>query len=971
MKQISASQVKAWLRAKKWWVVSATILLVLVFVLAIMPVVISQQFQKWVLANGGEKVSVENIDFNPFTAKLGLYNIVIEHAGFQPFLLPELQLHAQWHDLFRRRFVINSIMVNGVKLTVDQSQQEHSHVGGILLKNLVTENTTEKQQDGKPWYLQVHDLQLNDFQLVYQQQKLKSVINVETLSLTGLNTDPESSPATLKLKSTVDNALVVINGNADLFSTTPGFNGKLVIKSFNASPYLVLAPEQMRNNQLTVSIDSQVNIEKTGESGLTVEQDGQITFDDIAWLDADTDIKASQVSWRGAIDIISSSAKDLTVNTDGMLRADKLGLNARAAELLLENEQFVWQGKADTRMPGSSDIKVVLNGQLLNSKLDLDLNQQKTLVKNDNLNWQGKADIHLLADGSLKINSEGQIQDEALRIERAEQEFLLETEAFAWQGDIAIGKLANAMTIESLSDMKLSGLRMNTLEESERLVTAKEIKADKVNIKSIDEVLLKSLSLSGFSIGHPLKLEQLPATLDGFLNYEEVIVDQVNYSTQQGIEIKSIAQSGVKHVISRDTSGGWNFNSFPLLKAVQKRASNDSAETTVAATETEKKLPLKIGSITVAQGGELYFVDHTSHKTFSQKIEIDSFKLSDIDSENQVAGSKLSLGAKLDNAFVVFDGNISVFAAQPTFDLKGEVQALSLLPYSVFMEKALGYEVDSGSLDANTSLKAEKGKLESETDLILHQLDIKALTEAELKAIDAKLNSGLETGLSMLKDKHDTIKLNVPVNGSFDNIQVDPSDIINQALGSAMKKGAKTYFAAALFPFGTLLVIADAASDKAMQVQLDPVFFTAGADSMDSKYHAYLEKVAKVLDEKPEIHVKVCGVSTASDSRHFEGIMKKAFVEQQQAAAAKSANEVETVKDSKDSEGKGRSAQPEFIADKAAIEKQVKELAIKRAAVVTDFLVKTQSVKPNRLISCQPRLELDSADAKPRSDLLL
>lgn len=42
----------------------------------------------------------------------------------------------------------------------------------------------------------------------------------------------------------------------------------------------------------------------------------------------------------------------------------------------------------------------------------------------------------------------------------------------------------------------------------------------------------------------------------------------------------------------------------------------------------------------------------------------------------------------------------------------------------------------------------------------------------------------------------------------MDKLKIDPSDIINTALAKAMQQGAKTYLAAALFPYATLLTVA-------------------------------------------------------------------------------------------------------------------------------------------------------------------
>ena len=186
-------------------------------------------------------------------------------------------------------------------------------------------------------------------------------------------------------------------------------------------------------------------------------------------------------------------------------------------------------------------------------------------------------------------------------------------------------------------------------------------------------------------------------------------------------------------------------------------------------------------------------------------------------------------------------------------------------------------------------------------------------------------------------------------------------------MGTALKAGAKTYFAAALFPFGTLLVIADVASDKAMQVKLDPVLFEKATAKLSEERHAYLDKVANVLDEKPEISMKICGVSTSSD--------RLVYVEQQRQQFEKAQAELQAKQDKNqkknDKEKQQAEDQPKFVADETLIKTQLETLASQRAEAVSAYFSEQKKVKQARLIDCQPRLETEDADAKPRTDLHL
>lgn len=983
--------IKAWIVQNKWPVTAASVLLLLLLVVAVLPAIISSQFQKWVLANGADQVSVENVDFNPFTARLGLYNILIEKDGQQPFLLPSLEMHARWRDLFQRRFVVRSLGIDGVRLTVDQSLSEDSHVGGILLKRLVSDSAEPEPEpdDAKPWHFRIESLSMSDLIVDYRLQGLQAKLQVDRLSLSELDSLPDAAPAEINLNGNLDAAALAIAGRVNVFGASPGFVGKLTIDQLPLAAYLPLVDAAFAGNTATIAVDSQLQLAMTAD-GLSLEQDGQAGLSDLSWQLPGQLLETKSLQWRGTLNLQQAQDGGMQLLADGNLDTAELLLNGAEQPLTVQNQRLVWQGRVETSLGADQRIISKLDGQLHNIGLDLDLaatDNNSVLLKNTDLNWQGKASVDISND-TVAVDAEGKLQNEGMLVELERQQLHLETEAMAWQGDLAMRQTPGPLELSSSGNARINGLLAQTLDKTQRVLRATEIAADNLELTAVDSVAIKRLSFNELSLGNAVEDQDLPSGLAGFVNYDQLLFEPISFDGKGGLAIGSIHQEGAKQVFVRNEDGSWGFATLvgafrqiagqerfippPDALRDDQDADRDAEKNAVGNDEAEDALPVRVDRITISPGSKLFYQDKSLSRPFVKKIDIQGASVGQFDSSQPELSSPLSLKANINNAQIVFDGDVTVFAEQPTFDINGEIQAMSLLPYSQFMEKAFGYRVDSGSLNATSTLVGKDGKLESNTELILNQLDIEQLSEAELKAIDAKLNAGLETGLSMLKDKNDTIKLKVPVNGEFADLEVDPSDIINQAMGKALKKGAKTYFAAALFPFGTLLVVADAAAGSAMKVKLDPVFFAAGGSELGDGFHPYLEKVANILDEKPEIFVKVCGVSAQADREQVVAKMKAAFLASQPTPAkpATSAKPSETEAKA-DGETAEKPAEPEFVADEQLVEQQLKALAVTRAGNVTDFLLKDQDVEPKRLIGCQPRIDSENADARPRADLLL
>ncbi|MEJ2212768.1 MAG: DUF748 domain-containing protein [Gammaproteobacteria bacterium] len=975
----------------KWQLSVLIIALLFVIFLWVLPLIISQQFQKWVLANGGEEVTVENVDFNIFTADFKMEGVVIKRSGYEPLLLPVLELKAKLWDLLDRRVVINRIKLEGVELTIDQSEPEAQHVGGILLKNIASEEKSPADEKSEPWTFNIQELSLTSFTVLLKHSNLNSKLLIKTLNLKGLDSLPGTGAAQLKFQGELDNAALELEGELTPFSEEPGFKGTLSLQSLDLEPYLAFVTGSS-TKQAVVSIDTALHVQQLTSGKISVKQQGNILLGQLKLPEADMTLIAEKLKWDGSLDLTVDQAKHIQVNADG-------DFNLSGADLKLENkldvlaDTIAWQGDIDVNLSSETQLVSQLNGKFTTGNFQFNSQEKDISLSNTMLNWQGDLNVkqnanqleitangkllnegHKLSSPTLDLNlvnqsldwqgslnvdkktdqletaAQGKLINAGLNLSRPTQQVNLVNQTMNWQGDVNVAINNQSMGLQSASQLRLDDFSIMASGDVERLIEIKQVRFDDVVLASLEDVKAQNVSLKGLSVGNLPKLGDIPENLPGFANYDELLFEDLAFSGKEGLSINRIAQAGVQHVVLKDESGEWIF--FSVLRAINRITGNkpQQEEETKQASEqvSEEATAFSIETVETVDAGVIYYIDQSLPEKFIQKIMIDKFKVTGINSKS-TKPSQLELIAQIDDAKAKVNGSIALFDKNRDFDFTINVDALSLLPYSYFMEKSLGYEVDSGSLIAKGTYKARDAVLESTTELTLHQLDVRALTAEELKKLDAKQNSGLETGLSMLKDKNDTIELSIPVNGKFDELKVDPGDIINQALGSALKTGAKTYFAAALFPFGTLLVVADAVGSNAMQVKLDPVYFDADKTDLQSKFQEYLSKVANVLEEKPEIFIKVCGVAVNADRSALIAEQKKLFQEQ----LAKKEPESESV-NKKDSSGTNTEA-PAFKVDEALLKTELQSIAKQRGKTVSRYLIDKLSVVPKRLIPCQPR----------------
>jgi hypothetical protein len=294
-------------------------------------------------------------------------------------------------------------------------------------------------------------------------------------------------------------------------------------------------------------------------------------------------------------------------------------------------------------------------------------------------------------------------------------------------------------------------------------------------------------------------------------------------------------------------------------------------------------------------------------------------------------------------------GDVKPFLKPVSLDLVGQIRALDLPALSSYTWESLGLLVDSGTLDADLKLVSKDEVLDGKVDLVLHQLELGEVDSQS--GLQSNFTVPVSTALNTLRDKNNTIKLTIPVEGNMNDPKFDASDAINQVMATALKTGALSYLQHALQPFGALITAVQYAGEAIAKVQLDPVEFEAGQASLTVTGEEYLAKVANVLQERPEIDVKLCGVAVQQDGIFFQEQQEQQ--EQEQTAVADIAAE-----------------QPSEQAP-AMDQQKLTDLATQRAAGIKDHLAEKHQIPASRLVGCRPRIETDQPEAKPRTDLLI
>ena len=264
-------------------------------------------------------------------------------------------------------------------------------------------------------------------------------------------------------------------------------------------------------------------------------------------------------------------------------------------------------------------------------------------------------------------------------------------------------------------------------------------------------------------------------------------------------------------------------------------------------------------------------------------------------------------------------GNVGIHSQTGTFDIAlANFELHEIASY-------LGSGIRSGRLQLNADFKMQQGHLVAKNKVYIQNVKIDDRTQAV-----GSDQMSLATALFLLKDKNDVVELEVPIETDFNNFEIGFGDIFQQAMLNAARTTAVTYAQYALQPYGSLLLAKDLLGVMS-RPRFDSVGFEAGAAVLNRQSQAYVEKMSRLLMNKRELTVTVCGYADMSEL----ALLREVEVE--------SSNELSDVS-------------------------QVKALAKARSHAVRDVL-EAGGVESKRLYACTATVETNGS--RPRVEVAL
>ena len=563
-------------------------------------------------------------------------------------------------------------------------------------------------------------------------------------------------------------------------------------------------------------------------------------------------------------------------------------------------------------------------------------------------------------EAAMELGLRGEVSGDRLAVTMPAEALSLNQGSFLWDGEVTV-RGGEPAAVTATGRVKVGDVAADVTDSNIQLASIRDIDIGEFALQDTGDITVSKLSLMDALFAKEAEDNTAPAG-GGALAAGAIAVDRLQVMAGNQIAIGAMEWRDVTYFARREADGKmYLVRILDTLPFANREKTTEAVAAEAGTAAGEPAGAMRLDELRITGDSKLLFNDATVEPAFDMRLELTEAVIKNIDTAQPAQDSSMLIEGRLDkHSRVSVKGTVQPFAERPTLKLESQLEGIALTEVSPYTISTLGYALKSGHLDADSTIGVDQGQLDISNKLTIRGLEVSAMDNASREKLDQQMSVPLDSALNMLRDKHDTIKLDLPVSGDIDSPDFDISDAVNTAVSKALKQGAKTYLLLALQPYGSLISLAQIAGEAAARVRLDPVVFTAGGGELPADTHAYLAKVAGILGDRPELNIKVCGLASEQDRPTQGG-------GPEYASPTAGGRLPDTLLDTSETQTPATTQPPPPVT---VTDEHLLELAKQRAAAGTDFLVGEHGVTASRLVACQPAID-SQAEAQGRVDLLI
>lgn len=534
-----------------------------------------------------------------------------------------------------------------------------------------------------------------------------------------------------------------------------------------------------------------------------------------------------------------------------------------------------------------------------------------------------------LLDNGIQYQQSGSVA--LTNVMLSTQDIRLTQDKLAWDGLVKVDTQLADTAITLKGSVNMAKVGANSLRNGMMLVQFDALNVQQLSIEQLDNIRLSGLSVAGLAVAKKTKKP--------LLELGRVAIDVFQLANFVDIEIDNITLSDLQSDVRISKAGEIELLNG-LIASVQPK--NVEAKAKVKEQSVEKHAPLlKVRSIKLLGDNEINITSATVGGSIKKKIKLKKFKLGKLNNQAPNFLTPLVLKATINkHSMLSMTGKVAPFSDKVNAQIKTKLSAFELPDFSPMIRQELGYNIESGQLNADIRLDIKQNVIDGNAKVDIHGLVMKPADEGKMAKMTQQLSMPLDSALSLLRDDNDNISLEIPITGDLAKPDFDIADVINTALGNALQGTVKNVLKYALQPYGLIFMAAETAYGAATAIRLDAIEFAPGQSTLPEAAVPYIAKIGELMGKRPNLRIRLCGVATARDVKFLKSM---------------------------DGQKQPREGLP--LVDREEYQEGLLNLAKQRALTIKSKLATDYKIDATRLFNCLPIIAKD--DDKPRVEILI
>jgi len=489
-----------------------TFVLLFVMMLIGSPHAIEYGLKHQIREQGNDQVTIEDIDFNPFTGTLTISQLKAGRANVTRLFIKELSLYFTWHKLFQKQLVLSGVSVHDANLVIEANDSGQWNIAGITINP--SDPGPPSEDKVSPWGIEVELLEFQEVGLKLITPELNTQILLNELQLNKLTSVLPEEAANLRLDAQWDDSILVLDGKLNLFSDVMQYQGLVKWNMIKLEQYHSFLPDAIRQLGGKGEMSGTLALQYATEEQFSVNLDGNLSLEEIQLKTESASLESQSLAWKGHMSISSTGAEnDIKIALTGDVNLQQSEF-ASTEDITAEINRFGWSGNSVMLIGTQGTANISLNGKTNIGPFSLISKQHSTDLRFDQASWEGGFTIPTQTDPqSFEMNA---------------------------TGDLTIQTFAASSPGEDYTLMAFDKLVIHG------------INADTGGHNSIDDALFDSLALGKPESGTN------DATDGVFAHCGSLSVASLQYSSMDGVIIDQVQLNDVTQTIKRSKEGEWN-----------------------------------------------------------------------------------------------------------------------------------------------------------------------------------------------------------------------------------------------------------------------------------------------------------------------------------------------------------------------------------------------------------------------------